>query len=193
MWAWYEKYYKIRDNEKISDQKMMVRFVVTLVIIIVCLLGMSATSIAFYTVSVETGSSTVIPSTFFIHSEVTKEGTAVAYQEGATAYRYRYTLEGNSTYTFKVSLPTPAELAKFPSFSETGYCRITTAEGYYYTKQLGSDVRTNTNYQELTFTLITGATAAEVTVEACWGTCSKTPIINDTIDLKNRTPQAGTI
>ena len=41
MWAWYEKYYKIRDNEKISDQKMMVRFVVTLVIIIVCLLGMS--------------------------------------------------------------------------------------------------------------------------------------------------------
>ncbi len=71
MWAWYEKYYKIRDNEKISDQKMMVRFVVTLVIIIVCLLGMSATSIAFYTVSIETGSNTVTPSTFYVLPEVT--------------------------------------------------------------------------------------------------------------------------
>ncbi len=166
MWAWYEKYYKIRDNEKISDQKMMVRFVVTLVIIIVCLLGMSATSIAFYTVSIETGSNTVTPSTFFIHAEVTKEGTPVAYQDCATAYRYRYTLEANSTYTFKVSLPTPAELAQFPSFSETGYCRITAANGYYYTK-------------------------AEVTVEACWGTCTRTPIINDTIDLKTGNPPAG--
>lgn len=190
MWAWYEKYYKIRDNEKISDQKMMVRFVVTLVIIIVCLLGMSATSIAFYTVSIETGSNTVTPSTFYVLPEVTKEGTPVAYQDGATAYRYRYTLEANSTYTFKVSLPTPAELAQFPSFSETGYCRITAANGYYYTKQLGKDVRNHTDHQELTFTLITGK-ATEVTVEACWGTCTRTPIINDTIDLKMGNPPAG--
>lgn len=177
MWAWYEKYYKIRDNEKISDQKMMVRFVVTLVIIIVCLLGMSATSIAFYTVSIETGSNTVTPSTFYVLPEVTasKGKEAELDAQYNTVYKCVYHLSADSECTFTLKLPDNQT-----NLATTGYCRVRVGDTTFYTKQFGKDVLDVGSTQPTTRTtvnfVVKTASAVDVTIEPCWGTCALTPI-----------------
>lgn len=180
MRAWYEKYYKIRENERISDKKMMVRFVVTLVIIIVCLIGMSATSIAFYTVSVETGSNTVTPSTFYVNVESQAE-TGTVTEKYKSLYKSTYTVGANTTCTFTLTLPSDTK-----DFATTGYCKITSDPAYlntasFYTKQFGTNVydvnsSTPTTRNTVTFTVKTSNSPVEICIEPCWGTCALEPI-----------------
>ncbi len=184
MRGWYERYYKISDNEKISDKKMMVRFVVTLIIIIVCMIGMSATSIAFYTVSVETGSNTVVPSTFYVDISPEKIGTSGSIeldQSYKSVYNCVYHLAANTECKFTLSLPENRS-----DLATTGYCRITVGNNLpFYTKQFGKniyDVGSNvqTTRTAVTFTVknITDSTV-DVRIEPCWGTCALTPIEDD--------------
>lgn len=176
MRALYEKYFRISENERISDKKMLVRIVSAVTIIIICLLGMSITSIAFYTTSVES-SATVAASTFY--TEVTVDNN-VTQATGSSKYNRVYTVPANTECTFTLTLPSDVA-----NLADTGYCKITVngdSQKCYYTKQFGTGLKEGNdtvNRPEITFKVTTGTAPADIRIQSCWGTCSYKPIIED--------------
>lgn len=178
MRALYEQYFHIGENERISDKKMLVRIVATVLIVIICLLGMSVTSIAFYTMSIES-TATVAASTFY--TEVTVNNT-VTETAGSSKYNRVYTVPANTECTFTLTLPSGVA-----NLADTGYCKITVngdSQKCYYTKQFGkglveSGTTGTVDRKKITLKVKTGTAPADIRIQSCWGTCSYKPIIED--------------
>ncbi len=178
MKALYEKYFKIGEGEKISDQKMLIRIVSAVIIIIISLLGMSVTSIAFFTASVDTASNAVAASTFY--TQIAVDAANVTPKTGSTKYNSVYTVPANTECEFTLSLPTGTN-----TLADTGYCKISVGDDVqkcYYTQQFGTGLQEEgqtVNRTDIHFKVKTGSEPAEIRIQSCWGSCAYKPIIGE--------------
>ena len=180
MRALYEQYFHIGENERISDKKMLVRIVATVLVVIICLLGMSVTSIAFYTMSIES-TATVAASTFYTNVKAVKTGDVeIKAESGSNKYSGLYTVPANTECTFTLTLPENVD-----TLADTGYCKITVGNDLqkcYYTKQFGKGLKEENQTVDrttITFKVKTNADSTDIRIQSCWGTCSYKPIIED--------------
>ena len=161
---------------KVSDKTMVARMVSTIAIVIVCLTAMSLTAYAYFSANITSGSNIIKSATF--KTEVTvqiydSDDNAVDSSEVKiiTSDNKSFRVEGltpNETYKFVVKPVVDETSAK------TGFV-IVTADGCeetYHTQQLGVDEKVEGDYTASVAFDVTITAAANVTLQAHWGTSS---------------------
>lgn len=127
----YYKYLHIPKDGKIRESVMVARTALTVVVLLICLAGISLTAYAWFSCSVVSSTTTLIAADFDLDVSVTvTQGSSV--KEPNTDGTY--SLQEGSTYT--------VVLTKTGSAS-TGFCILETDFGgnktFYHTQQLGQD------------------------------------------------------
>ncbi len=187
MRAFYQKYFGINENERISDRKMLNRIIMTVIVVVVCLGLMSMTALAFFSSSVKTGENVVSSATFYVTATVNDitETTPTPVNVVGNHYQKSVTLPASNTvktYEFKLEKAADAD-------ADTGYCIIKIGDKTYYTKQLGTGLlegETPVDRPSITFKLkIQNSSSQTVEIDSCWGTYSGTPVLaeNEEINL----------
>ncbi len=183
MKALFDKYFRISDQERITDKKMMFRVFSAVTIILLCLSIISLTALAYFTSSVESGSNTVAPATFYVVYKDDQNRSTIQDITDSTApqpqpvegsvYRAAVTLKKCDTATltrkYQISL-------KKGGTAETGFCKITIGDREWYTRQLGTGLmegNQTVDRETYTFQVTYNSTEdLQMTIEACWGSYS---------------------
>jgi len=160
--AFYDRFYRISDDEKISDTVIIFRVIVTAVIILSCLAAMTFSAYAYYEYDLLIRIEKIQSAVFGANISV-KDSSGKDIEVESSPDYYRVELKKGGEYTVKISR-VPASTA------ETGFCRVRlfNSESYkdiYYTVQLESDdVR-----KEVTF-IIKPSTDCKMKITPNWGT-----------------------
>ena len=168
MKKFYNEYFRVTEHEKIRDKVMLMRVVITVVIIIACLAGMTFTAYAYFSQNVTSTSNRIKSANFTVDTtiNVTENGTDTLVDvKKIDSVTYSADLKAGKTY--KVTLAYGEN-----STATTGFC-IITAENCskeYHSQQLGADkLQENGKTPSITFNL-TVSKDTTVTFTACWGT-----------------------
>ena len=160
MKEFYNTYFRIPQDGKISDKVMLVRVGLTAFLMIVCLAAMGLSAYAYFSHNITSGTNMIKAADFDATVEVKIGENIVASENGV------YTLE-KKAYTVTLTKVGTAT---------TGFCIVEIIAGKntvkYHTEQLGDGGMDPEN--AVTFTLdlawLTGADAVEVAFYPHWGT-----------------------
>ena len=183
----YKKYYKVSDNEKISDRVMFTRIGVSAVLIVLYVIAMSVSAYAYFYHGVASQNNIIKSAEFKVNvtatADTVQSGTSSAAAEevaveavtvdGKLPY-YKASLTAGKKYTITVKLSNT-------STASTGFCVVKfydPANGSqlgqaYHTQQLGVDRMKNLSEptKEISFTIIPNRDVT-ATFLAHWGTSS---------------------
>ena len=168
MRTFYNRFYKISDNEKISDRVMTCRVITMVICILFCLTAMGFVAYSYFDFDISSKTNHVESATFDTPVTISYKDTAnQSKTESLTKSsdnNYTAQLDKDVEYTVKLDKNGSAE---------TGFCVITIEgeEKTYHTVQLGFD--NNTSRVSLTFKIINKKDdKAMVTFTPHWGTSS---------------------
>ena len=185
----YKKYYKVSDNEKISDRVMFTRIGVSAVLIVLYVIAMSVSAYAYFYHGVASQNNIIKSAEFKVNvtatADTVQSGTSSAAAEevaveavtvdGKLPY-YKASLTAGKEYTITVKLSNT-------STASTGFCVVKFYDGAvsaanqlgqaYHTQQLGVDRMKNLSEptKEISFTIIPNRDVT-ATFLAHWGTSS---------------------
>ena len=163
----YNKFYRISDDEKISDRVMTCRLISMVLFVLFCVAAMSFAAYSYFECDVSSKDNHVEAATFRIHTAVTytsddnPSSTQTTVPEEAEG-SFILQADNNKTYTIKISKTAD-------STAETGFC-VVKVEGdntAYHTVQLE-------NNGTLSFIIKnkSASTPVKVTFSPHWGTSS---------------------
>ena len=166
MKAFYDKFYRIYDDKKISDTVIIFRIIVTVIIILSCLAVMTFAGYAYYEYDLMIKVNTIQSATFEVNVTVSDNENNPVEMEKRNGYyipKSEY-LTKDKEYTVTISRTEN-------SSAETGYCRVRLFKGnnesIFYTIQLDADTPT----QEVTFT-VNPSEDFKFQITPNWGTSS---------------------
>ena len=166
MKAFYDKFYRIYDDKKISDTVIIFRIIVTVIIILSCLAVMTFAGYAYYEYDLMIKVNTIQSATFEVNVTVSDNENNPVEMEKRNGYyipKSEY-LTKDKEYTVTISRTEN-------SSAETGYCRVRLFKGnnesIFYTIQLDADTPT----QEVTFT-VNPSEDFKLKITPNWGTSS---------------------
>ncbi len=166
MKAFYDKFYRIYDDKKISDTVIIFRIIVTVIIILSCLAVMTFAGYAYYEYDLMIKVNTIQSATFEVNVTVADNENNPVEMEKRNGYyipKSDYLTKDNE-YTVTISRTEN-------SSAETGYCRVRLFKGnnesIFYTIQLDADTPT----QEVTFT-VNPSEDFKFQITPNWGTSS---------------------
>ena len=166
MKAFYDKFYRIYDDKKISDTVIIFRIIVTVIIILSCLAVMTFAGYAYYEYDLMIKVNTIQSATFEVNVTVADNENNPVEMEKRNGYyipKSAY-LTKDKEYTVTISRTEN-------SSAETGYCRVRLFKGnnesIFYTIQLDADTPT----QEVTFT-VNPSEDFKFQITPNWGTSS---------------------
>jgi len=164
--AFYDKFYRVYDDKKISDTVIIFRIIVTVIIILSCLAVMTFAGYAYYEYDLMIKVNTIQSATFEVNVTVAdNENNPVEMKKRNDYYipESDY-LTKDKEYTVTISRTEN-------SSAETGYCRVRLFKGnnesIFYTIQLDADTPT----QEVTFT-VNPSEDFKFQITPNWGTSS---------------------
>ena len=166
MKAFYDKFYRVYDDKKISDTVIIFRIIVTVMIILSCLAAMTFAGYAYYEYDLMIKVNTIQSATFEVNVTVADNENNPVEMEKRNGYyipKSEY-LTKDKEYTVTISRTEN-------SSAETGYCRVRLFKGnnesIFYTIQLDADTPT----QEVTFT-VNPSEDFKFQITPNWGTSS---------------------
>ena len=166
MKAFYDKFYRVYDDKKISDTVIIFRIIVTVIIILSCLAVMTFAGYAYYEYDLMIKVNTIQSATFEVNVTVADNENNPVEMEKRNGYyipKSAY-LTKDKEYTVTISRTEN-------SSAETGYCRVRLFKGnnesIFYTIQLDADTPT----QEVTFT-VNPSEDFKFQITPNWGTSS---------------------
>ena len=166
MKAFYDKFYRVYDDKKISDTVIIFRIIVTVIIILSCLAVMTFAGYAYYEYDLMIKVNTIQSATFEVNVTVADNENNPVEMEKRNGYyipKSEY-LTKDKEYTVTISRTEN-------SSAETGYCRVRLFKGnnesIFYTIQLDADTPT----QEVTFT-VNPSEDFKFQITPNWGTSS---------------------
>ena len=166
MKAFYDKFYRVYDDKKISDTVIIFRIIVTVIIILSCLAVMTFAGYAYYEYDLMIKVNTIQSAVFEVNvTVVDNENNPVEMEKRDGNYipKSDY-LTKDKEYTVTISRTEN-------SSAETGYCRVRLFKGnnesIFYTIQLDADTPT----QEVTFT-VNPSEDFKFQITPNWGTSS---------------------
>ena len=166
MKAFYDKFYRVYDDKKISDTVIIFRIIVTVIIILSCLAVMTFAGYAYYEYDLMIKVNTIQSATFEVNVTVADNENNPVEMEKRNGYyipKSAY-LTKDKEYTVTISRTEN-------SSAETGYCRVRLFKGnnesIFYTIQLDADTPT----QEVTFT-VNPSEDLKFQITPNWGTSS---------------------
>ena len=166
MKAFYDKFYRVYDDKKISDTVIIFRIIVTVIIILSCLAVMTFAGYAYYEYDLMIKVNTIQSATFEVNVTVSDNENNPVEMEKRNGYyipKSEY-LTKDKEYTVTISRTEN-------SSAETGYCRVRLFKGnnesIFYTIQLDADTPT----QEVTFT-VNPSEDFKFQITPNWGTSS---------------------
>ena len=166
MKAFYDKFYRVYDDKKISDTVIIFRIIVTVIIILSCLAVMTFAGYAYYEYDLMIKVNTIQSATFEVNVTVSDNENNPVEMEKRNGYyipKSEY-LTKDKEYTVTISRTEN-------SSAETGYCRVRLFKGnnesIFYTIQLDADTPT----QEVTFT-VNPSEDFKLKITPNWGTSS---------------------
>jgi len=164
--AFYDKFYRVYDDKKISDTVIIFRIIVTVIIILSCLAVMTFAGYAYYEYDLMIKVNTIQSATFEVNVTVADNENNPVEMEKRNGYyipKSEY-LTKDKEYTVTISRTEN-------SSAETGYCRVRLFKGnnesIFYTIQLDADTPT----QEVTFT-VNPSEDFKFQITPNWGTSS---------------------
>ena len=166
MKAFYDKFYRVYDDKKISDTVIIFRIIVTVIIILSCLAVMTFAGYAYYEYDLMIKVNTIQSATFEVNVTVSDNENNPVEMEKRNGYYIpkSYYLTKDKEYTVTISRTEN-------SSAETGYCRVRLFKGnnesIFYTIQLDADTPT----QEVTFT-VNPSEDFKFQITPNWGTSS---------------------
>ena len=166
MKAFYDKFYRVYDDKKISDTVIIFRIIVTVIIILSCLAVMTFAGYAYYEYDLMIKVNTIQSATFEVNVTVADNENNPVEMEKRNGYYIpkSYYLTKDKEYTVTISRTEN-------SSAETGYCRVRLFKGnnesIFYTIQLDADTPT----QEVTFT-VNPSEDFKFQITPNWGTSS---------------------
>ena len=166
MKAFYDKFYRIYDDKKISDTVIIFRIIVTVIIILSCLAVMTFAGYAYYEYDLMIKVNTIQSATFEVNVTVADNENNPVEMEKRNGYYIPKSdyLTKDKEYTVTISRTEN-------SSAETGYCRVRLFKGnnesIFYTIQLDADTPT----QEVTFT-VNPSEDFKFQITPNWGTSS---------------------
>ena len=166
MKAFYDKFYRVYDDKKISDTVIIFRIIVTVMIILSCLAAMTFAGYAYYEYDLMIKVNTIQSATFEVNVTVADNENNPVEMEKRNGYYIpkSYYLTKDKEYTVTISRTEN-------SSAETGYCRVRLFKGnnesIFYTIQLDADTPT----QEVTFT-VNPSEDFKFQITPNWGTSS---------------------
>ena len=167
MKAFYDKFYRIYDDKKISDTVIIFRIIVTVIIILSCLAVMTFAGYAYYEYDLMIKVNTIQSATFEVNVTVADNENNPVEMEKRNGYYIPKSdyLTKDKEYTVTISRTEN-------SSAETGYCRVRlfkdNNESIFYTIQLDADTPTQ---NEVTFT-IKPSEDFKLKITPNWGTSS---------------------
>ena len=166
MKAFYDKFYRVYDDKKISDTVIIFRIIVTVIIILSCLAVMTFAGYAYYEYDLMIKVNTIQSATFEVNVTVSDNENNPVEMEKRNGYyipKSEY-LTKDKEYTVTISRTEN-------SSAETGYCRVRLFKGnnesIFYTIQLDADTPT----QEVTCT-VNPSEDFKLKITPNWGTSS---------------------
>lgn len=160
----YNAYFRVSKHEKIREQVMLARVAITTVVMILCLIAISATAYAYFSYNVSSAANVIRSANFEAAVTITPgEDTPVAQELSNSSGVYKAKLSaGEYTVTLKRA---------GSSTAQTGFCIVSAEkwEPVYHTQQIGRDGTSIT--PEVTFTLWVNAETT-LTIRSHWGTSS---------------------
>ena len=171
MKAFYDKYLRISDNEKISDKVLIFRIILSVTIILLCLLCMTIMSYAYYSFDLSVRSNSIKSAGFDVDVIIsyTDNDSQVHHDKLTRANGGYYTasLEKDIDYTVSISKAQAAT-------AETGFCVLRSSvpgSKSFHTVQIGYDSALTAPRNNLSFTVRTSESLSlEITPH--WGTSS---------------------
>lgn len=166
MKAFYDKFYRVYDDKKISDTVIIFRIIVTVIIILSCLAVMTFAGYAYYEYDLMIKVNTIQSATFEVNVTVADNENNPVEMEKRNGYYIPKSdyLTKDKEYTVTISRTEN-------SSAETGYCRVRLFKGnnesIFYTIQLDADTPT----QEVTFT-VNPSEDFKFQITPNWGTFS---------------------
>ena len=166
MKAFYDKFYRVYDDKKISDTVIIFRIIVTVMIILSCLAAMTFAGYAYYEYDLMIKVNTIQSATFEVNVTVADNENNPVEMEKRNGYYIPKSdyLTKDKEYTVTISRTEN-------SSAETGYCRVRLFKGnnesIFYTIQLDADTPT----QEVTFT-VNPSEDFKFQITPNWGTSS---------------------
>ena len=166
MKAFYDKFYRVYDDKKISDTVIIFRIIVTVIIILSCLAVMTFAGYAYYEYDLMIKVNTIQSATFEVNVTVADNENKPVEMEKRNGYYIPKSdyLTKDKEYTVTISRTEN-------SSAETGYCRVRLFKGnnesIFYTIQLDADTPT----QEVTFT-VNPSEDFKFQITPNWGTSS---------------------
>ena len=166
MKAFYDKFYRVYDDKKISDTVIIFRIIVTVIIILSCLAVMTFAGYAYYEYDLMIKVNTIQSATFEVNVTVADNENNPVEMEKRNGYYIPKSdyLTKDKEYTVTISRTEN-------SSAETGYCRVRLFKGnnesIFYTIQLDADTPT----QEVTFT-VNPSEDFKFQITPNWGTSS---------------------
>ena len=166
MKAFYDKFYRVYDDKKISDTVIIFRIIVTVIIILSCLAVMTFAGYAYYEYDLMIKVNTIQSATFEVNVTVSDNENNPVEMEKRNGYYIPKSdyLTKDKEYTVTISRTEN-------SSAETGYCRVRLFKGnnesIFYTIQLDADTPT----QEVTFT-VNPSEDFKFQITPNWGTSS---------------------
>lgn len=142
----YFEYFKIENNEKITDKAMLGRVIITVAVILVCVFAMSFTAFAFFTSDATSSVNPIQAASFEVDTFVDSAPVDLI-----------GTLDGEHIITLTV---------KDTSTATTGYCVVTIGNNQYITQQF---VRGENGLNTITIT-VKLKNPTDVVIETRWGT-----------------------
>jgi len=164
--AFYDKFYRVYDDKKISDTVIIFRIIVTVIIILSCLAVMTFAGYAYYEYDLMIKVNTIQSATFEVNVTVADNENNPVEMEKRNGYYIPKSdyLTKDKEYTVTISRTEN-------SSAETGYCRVRLFKGnnesIFYTIQLDADTPT----QEVTFT-VNPSEDFKFQITPNWGTSS---------------------
>ena len=168
MKAFYDKFYRVYDDKKISDTVIIFRIIVTVMIILSCLAAMTFAGYAYYEYDLMIKVNTIQSATFDVNVTVSdNEHSPVEMEKRNGYYIPKSYYLTDTQYTVTISRTEN-------SSAETGFCRVKLFNEnnpygiIYYTIQLNADTQTQ---NEVTFT-IKPLEDFKLKITPNWGTSS---------------------
>ena len=166
MKAFYDRFYKISDNENISDRVMIFRIILSVAVILLCLFGMTFIACAYYEYDLSIRIDHIQSAVFKVGVTAKETGTDRTVDIRKQGISYVLSAEGGKEYSVTIS---KAE----DSTATTGFCIV----GYgkndgrkvYHTLQIGRDGEITRD--SVTFKINFSQTT-EVDILPWWGTSS---------------------
>lgn len=172
----YDRYLYVPKHEKVRDNVIVTRLVITITIVLICLMAMSFSAYAYFTHNVSSQSNMIKAATFNAKVQVElldTDGAVLKTITPITSDRKNFKIEGlevGKTYSVTISQ------IKTETSAKTGFIILkaesTKSNVVYHTQQLGVDTKVKDGItNEIKFNLmITDSTA--VYLKAEWGTSS---------------------